>query len=81
MRLCLQLRIWLDFDQKTVGDTLTPQLVLIFRLLGESKHSDTFMLLAQLSFDRVEDGLEASGDVELPENAVQMALDRLLAYE
>ena len=32
--------------------------------------------LAHLSFDRVEDGLEASSDVELPENAAQVALDR-----
>ncbi len=31
--------------------------------------------------DSVEDGLEASSDVELPENAVQMNFDRLLADE
>lgn len=44
--------------------------------LGQEAHP-----LAQPAVDRVEDGLEASGDVQLPEDAVQMALDRLLADE
>ena len=37
--------------------------------------------LLQPSADGVEDGLEPTGDIELPEDAVQVALDRLLANE
>ena len=37
--------------------------------------------LPQTSVDRVEDGLEAAGDVELLEDVVHMALDRLFADE
>ena len=32
-------------------------------------------MLAQASADRIENGLEASGDLELPEDAVQMTFD------
>lgn len=38
-------------------------------------------LLLPALVDCVQDGLEAPGDMEFPEDAVQMGLDRLLAYE
>ncbi len=37
--------------------------------------------LAEASLDHVKDGLEASGDIEFPEDAVQMALDRFFDDE